>query len=59
MSQEIISGVNQRYFNLWQKNLSGFFLGRMNRKMIERYEERVRCFGYSLTDLDWIGPIAQ
>ena len=21
------------------------------------YEERLRCFGYSLTDLDWIGPM--
>ena len=31
----------------------------VNRKIVERYEERVRCFGYSLTDLDWIGPIAE
>jgi hypothetical protein len=57
MSQEIISGVNNTYFRLWQKNLAGFFSGRMNRKIIERYEERVRCFGYSLIDLDRIEPI--
>ena len=59
MSQKILSGVNNRYFNLWQKNQFGFFSGRMSRKIIERYEQRVRCFGYSLTDLDWIGPIAE
>jgi hypothetical protein len=58
MSQKILSGVNNRYFSLWQKNLSGFFSGRTNRKLIERFESRVRCFGYSLTDLDWIGPIS-
>lgn len=57
MSQDVISGVNQRYFEFWQKSLSGFISGRRNRKLIERYEERVRCFGYSLTDLDWIGLI--
>jgi hypothetical protein len=59
MSQEVISGVNNRYFQLWQKDISSLFSRRMNRKIIERYEERVRCFGYSLTDLDWIGPVTQ
>jgi hypothetical protein len=59
LSQKILTGVNNRYFTLWQKKLDGFFSGRMNRKIIERYEQRVRCFGYSLTDLDWIGPIAE
>jgi hypothetical protein len=58
MSQEILRGVNNRYFNLWGKNQSGFLSGKMARKIIEQYEERVRCFGYSLIDLDWIGPIA-
>lgn len=57
MSQKILSGVNHRYFSLWQRNLSGFFSGRTNRRIIERFESRVRCFGYSLIDLDWIGPI--
>lgn len=57
MSQKILSGVNNRYFSLWQKDLSGFFSGRANQKIMERFESRVRCFGYSLTDLDWIGPI--
>ena len=59
MSQKVISGVNNRYFNQWQKQLSGFFSGRMNRKIIERYEERVRCFGYSLTDLNRIEPLTE
>jgi hypothetical protein len=58
MSQEILRGVNDRYFNLWERNQSGFLSGLMARKIIERHEERVRCFGYSLTDLDWLGPIA-
>jgi hypothetical protein len=58
MSQEIMSGVNNRYFNLWRKSLSGIVSGRRNRKIVERFEGRVRCFGYSLTDLDWIGPLA-
>jgi len=31
----------------------------MNRTIIKRYEERVRCFGYSLNDLDWIGPVVE
>lgn len=57
MSQKILTDVNKKYFKQWQKKLSGLFSGPMNRKIIERYEDRVRCFGYSLTDLDWIGPI--
>jgi hypothetical protein len=57
MSQKILSDVNKKYFKQWQKKLSGLFSGPMNRKIIERYEDPVRCFGYSLTDLDWIGPI--
>ena len=59
MREKIITGVNQRYFDRWQQNRSGFFSARMNQKIIERYEDRVRCFGYSLIDLDWIGPIAE
>jgi hypothetical protein len=59
MSQKILTGVNQRYFDRWQQNQSGLFSGRMARNIIEKYEERVRCFGYSLTDLDWIGPITE
>src|SRR5215211_3031312 len=39
MSQKIISGVNNRYFNLWQKNLKSFFYGRTNRAIIDRYQE--------------------
>lgn len=58
ISEKIISGVNNRYFAQWQKKRSGFFSGIMNRRIVERYEERVRAFGYSLTDLNWIGPAA-
>ena len=58
MSQKILSDVNKRYFNKWNSNLSGLLSGPMNRAIIKKYEERVKCFGYSLTDLDWIGPVA-
>jgi hypothetical protein len=58
-NQKILSDVNQKYFNLWNNKLSGLFSGPMNRKIIARYEERIHCFGYSLTDLDWIGPIVE
>lgn len=57
ISQTIISDVNKKYFRLWQRNLSGFFSGMVHRSMIRRFNKRVKCFGYSLTDLDWIGPI--
>ena len=58
MSQKILSDVNKRYFNKWNQNLSGLLSGPMNRALIKKYEDRVKCFGYSLTDLDWIGPVA-
>lgn len=59
MSQEILSNVNKRYFKIWNRKLSGLLSGPMNRAIIRQYEERVRCFGYSLDDLDWIGPVAE
>jgi hypothetical protein len=59
MSQQVLSDVNKRYFKLWHKQLSGLFSGIMLRKIIDRYEDRVRCFGYSLTDLNWIGTIVE
>lgn len=57
-SQNILSDVNQKYFEIWNKKLSGLFSGAINRRIIERYEERVRCFGYSLKDPNWIGPMS-
>jgi hypothetical protein len=59
MSQKVLTDVNKKYFKIWDQKLSGFLSGPMNRKIIKRYEDRVRCFGYSLTDLNWIGPIAE
>ncbi|HKG52844.1 MAG TPA: sulfotransferase [Anaerolineales bacterium] len=57
VSQKILSDVNKKYFKIWNQKLAGFFSGSVNRMLIKRYEERIRCFGYSLTDLDWIGPV--
>jgi len=59
VSQKILSDVNNRYFKIWNRKLSGLLSGPMNRMIIKRYEERVRCFGYSLNDLDWIGPVVE
>jgi len=57
--QKILSDVNKKYFQMWNRKSSGLLSGIMNRKIVQRYEERVRCFGYSLTDLDWIGPVVE
>jgi len=59
MSQKILTDVNKKYFQKWNGKLAGFFSGMMHQDIIRRYEDRVRCFGYSLTDLDWIGPIVE
>src|SRR5262249_11490925 len=59
VTQKILSDVNKKYFKIWDRKLSGLFSGAMNRTLVKRYEERVRCFGYSLTDLDWIGPAVE
>ena len=57
VNQKILSDVNSKYFKMWNSKLSGVFSGPMNRALIKRYEERMRCFGYSLVDLDWLGPV--
>lgn len=59
VKQKILSDVNKRYFEQWNKNLSGLLSGPMSRAIVRRYEDRVRCFGYSLVDLDWIGPVVE
>ncbi|HSL41885.1 MAG TPA: sulfotransferase [Anaerolineales bacterium] len=59
INQKILSDVNKKYFKMWNRKLSSLFSGMMNRMIIERYGKRVKCFGYSLTDLDWIGPIIE
>ena len=58
-NQKILSHVNRKYFRIWNNSLAGYFSGRMARDIINQYEERVRRFGYSLIDLDWIGPITE
>ena len=59
VNQKILSDVNKKYFKIWNQKLSGFFSGPLHRMLIKRYEERLRCFGYSLNDLDWIGPVVE
>ena len=59
MNQKVLSDVNKKYFGMWNRKLSGLFSGPMNRAIMQRYEERIRCFGYSLTELDWIGPVVE
>ncbi len=57
--QEIRADVNKKYFKIWDRKLSGVFSGPLNRALIGRFEKRVRCFGYSLADPNWIGPITE
>jgi len=57
--QEILSGVNRKYFDKWRKDLSGLLSGIMSRAMIKRFEDRFRTFGYSLVDLDFVSEIVE
>lgn len=49
-SQKILSNVNQKYFQKWQKEQQGLLSGPNSRLIIKRYEDRCRRFGYSLVD---------
>lgn len=50
------SGVNQRYFASWRRQR--LLWSRRRRRLVHRLEESVNAFGYSLTDLDWLGAPA-
>jgi len=47
---EIRSGINQKYFKMWEKKKNSFFTKRKIRGIIEKYENEVNSFGYSLID---------
>ncbi len=50
-TEEIRSGVNDKYFEMWRSYGQGV-LGRMRiKKIVRQYEDRVRTFGYSLETL--------
>ncbi len=52
VEQRILSKVNDKYFNFWQRDQNRFFPGFETRSMIKRFETRLNSFGYSMVDLD-------
>ena len=58
-NQKVLSGVNNKYFSMWKKDLSGFLTGMVARSMISKFEKRLNRFGYSLIDLDRADSIAE
>ncbi|MGE5248937.1 MAG: sulfotransferase family protein [Bacteroidota bacterium] len=57
--QKILSNVNQKYFGKWQKESSGLLSGLNSRRIIKRFEERCRAFGYSLVDPAYDGLFSE
>ncbi|MCB9831695.1 MAG: sulfotransferase [Planctomycetes bacterium] len=51
---EIRPDINARYFAMWEEHCGKD--GARVRKMIEEREDSIRCFGYSLVDLAYLGP---
>jgi hypothetical protein len=49
---EIAPDVNRKYFARWEKSRGNPVLRRYMRRLVDRYEERVARFGYSLSDLE-------
>jgi hypothetical protein len=47
---EIRKGINQKYFKIWEKKKNSFFSKNNIKKIIEKYENEVNNFGYSLID---------
>ena len=48
--EEIKKGINRKYFEIWEKKKTSFFSKRKIKKIIEKYEDEVNSFGYSLID---------
>ncbi len=54
--EPVRADVNARYFARWRSRAR--LAGRLDRKLAaRRYEGDVRSWGYSLRDLDWLGPL--
>ena len=47
---EIRKGINQKYFKMWEKKKNSFFSKRKIKKIIDKYENEVNNFGYSLIE---------
>lgn len=56
VEQEVTTAINERYFARWRHDASRWPSRMTTARLVDRYEERVRSFGYSLVDLDWVGP---
>ena len=57
--QKIIPDVNQKYFLKWKREQAGWLSGLNSRSLIRRFEDRCRCFGYSLADPGFLGPVPE
>lgn len=57
IEQKILPHVNEKYFSRWRQDREKLFFQRTTQKMIERYEERLHPFGYSLVDLNISEPM--
>ena len=50
-NEEVRTHVNDKYFEMWRQNTRSMMGKARTRRLIKRYEERCRSFGYSLSIL--------
>ena len=50
--QKILSNVNEKYFDKWNRDLNSWHAAISTRPLISRYEDRFNRFGYSLINLE-------
>jgi hypothetical protein len=53
VEQNVLQHVNEKYFTRWRVDQGKFFRKRAIDRMIQKYETRLKPFGYSLIDLDF------
>jgi len=51
-SEEVRPNVNEKYFEKWREVSRGILGRTKTRRLAKRYEDRIRSFGYSLSDLN-------
>ena len=54
--EDVYPQVNQRYFDKWRSASNSWLSRRRIANLTDRFEDRVRRFGYSLLDLDSMTP---
>jgi len=51
VEQEVRTGVNDKYFEMWGEKTQGFFKSRKRDTLVAAFEDRAQAFGYSLANL--------